>query len=361
MIVERTHYYAKPGCAEAVLATRRKASLVRVEIGLPSGTIRTKADPSADGPDVAWECVFPTQASREADLAARAASPAFEAVRAEIKELLVRFERLCESRASAAPGWAGDVSLEGQAVVPVEHVFESGSLKLKGYLYTPPGPPPFPCMIYNHGSGLAQRSEELVQPAIAAALMSWGIACFYPHRHGYGNSPGADWRSECPAETFSPDYNRQIIARLDRESEDVVAAFRYVRSLPAIAPTRIGVMGSSFGGVNTLLAAAKEPGFRCAVEFAGAAMNWDRNPDLAARMIGAAQRAKPPVFYIQAANDYSIRPTREIAAALAGTGARFEAKIYPAFGLTAWEGHLLAGTGPQIWGQDVRRFLEKWL
>jgi hypothetical protein len=67
------------------------------------------------------------------------------------------------------------------------------------------------------------------------------------------------------------------------------------------------------------------------------------------------------VFYIQAANDFSIRPTQEIAAALAGTDRVFEAKIFPAFGLTAWEGHLFAGRAPHLWGTEVRRFLQRWL
>ena len=117
-------------------------------------------------------------------------------------------------------------------------------------------------------------------------------------------------------------------------------------------------MGSSFGGTNTLLAAAKEPGLRCAVEFAGAAMNWDRNADLAAHMIVAAKKVTQPIFYIQAANDYSVRPTRELAAARSGN---VESKIFPAFGLSNWEGHILAKLGPHIWGPDVRRFLEKHL
>jgi len=361
MIVERTHYYAKPGQREAVLANRRRACEVRVAIGLPAGTIRVKADPSADGPDVAWECAFPTRAAHQADLDARKSSADFEAVRAVMRGLIDRFERLFEERAAGARDWTGDVDVSGTPIVPRELTYRSGPYDLKAYLYVPPGRGPFPCMIYNHGSGLTKNAEDAVQPGIAAALMSWGIACLYPHRHGYGNSPGPDWRSECPAETFSPEYNRQIIARLDRESADVVAAYNLARTLPEIVGTRIGVMGSSFGGVNTLLSASKEPGFRCAVEFAGAAMNWDRNPDLAAFMIAAAQRVTMPIFFIQAENDFSIRPTRELAASLAGSGKVVEAKIFPPFGLTAWEGHLLAGRGPQIWGPDVRRFLERWL
>lgn len=361
MIIERTHYYAKPGMADRVLATRRKASEVRVRIGLQAGTIRVKAKADFDGPDVSWECAFANAAAHQADLDARAASVDFSACRKEISPLLERFERLCEERVAGVGGWAGDVDLTGVAIVPREHGFRSGAHTLKGYLYLPPGPGPFPCMIYNHGSGLDQGSDDAVQPGIAAALMSWGIACFYPHRHGYGNSPGPTWRAECPAPVFSPEYNRQLIERLDRESNDVLAAYRFVKTLPEIIPERIGVMGSSFGGVNTLLAAAKEPGFRCAVEFAGAAMNWDRNPAIGAHMIVAAKTLKQPIFFIQAENDFSIRPNKELAAALEGSGQVVEAKIYPPLGITKWEGHLLAGRAPQLWGPDVRRFLERWL
>ena len=68
-----------------------------------------------------------------------------------------------------------------------------------------------------------------------------------------------------------------------------------------------------------------------------------------------------PLFLIQAANDYSIRPTRELAASLAGTGKIVQSKIYPAFGVNPDEGHLLESRGPAIWAEDVRRFLERYL
>ena len=361
MIFERTHYYAKPGQAQAVLAIRRKACDVRVAISLPAGTIRTKADASADGPDVAWECAFPTQQAHQADLDARAASAEFEAVRADMRDAIDRFERLVETRAAGAAGWAGDVDVAALQCAPSEHVFSSGAHELKGFLYLPPGDGPFPCMVYNHGSGLVEGHEDNALPGIGILLNSWGIACFFPHRRGYGFSPGPSWRSECPAPEFSPEYNAQLVARLGAESDDVLAAFAYVQGLPTIRSDRIGVMGSSFGGVNTLLAASRESRFRCAVEFAGAAMNWDRNPTIAAFMVQAARKVQMPILFAQAANDFSVRPTQELAAALQGTSVPFSAKIYPAFGHTHHEGHFLAGRGPQLWGPDVRRFLEKHL
>jgi hypothetical protein len=93
-IVERTHYYAKPGLASEVLDQRRKASAVRLAIGLPAGEIFVK-HPGGDGsePDVAWQCTFADAAAREADLAARAASAEFESVRIQMRKLYARFER----------------------------------------------------------------------------------------------------------------------------------------------------------------------------------------------------------------------------------------------------------------------------
>jgi len=43
--------------------------------------------------------------------------------------------------------------------------------------------------------------------------------------------------------------------------------------------------------VNTLLAAAKSERFRCAIEFAGAAMNWEIAPSLREKMLDAARKA----------------------------------------------------------------------
>ena len=56
MYIERTHYYAKPGRADDVRATRLRACDVREAIGLSRGVILHKVDPDEDGPDVVWQC-----------------------------------------------------------------------------------------------------------------------------------------------------------------------------------------------------------------------------------------------------------------------------------------------------------------
>jgi len=91
MIVESTHYYARAGQVEAVLAQRRMANDLRMRLGLPPGRIFRKLE--GDGPDLRWECPFATRAEHERDMAVRAASPEFAALRQAMRALLERFER----------------------------------------------------------------------------------------------------------------------------------------------------------------------------------------------------------------------------------------------------------------------------
>jgi dienelactone hydrolase len=363
MFIERTYYFSKPGKARETLAVRRKACRIRREIGLPAGIVCTRADANEPNhPDVTWECQFATLEDHEADLAARAASPAFEAIRAEMRACIDRFERYFFELVSAElPSGVGARDLRGHSLEPREIIFRSGEHILKGYLFLPPGHGPFPCVICNHGSGIAQGTLDVSRPGSAATLMSWGIASFLPHRHGYGNSPGPPWRSDVSAKPGTPEYDTQLAVRLDRESNDVLAALDCISKLPEIMPDHIGVMGSSFGGVNTLLAAAKTDRFRCAIEFAGAAMNWEIAPSLREEILAAARRAAPPIFFIQAANDYSIAPTPALTEARKAAGKPVQSAVYPAFGVNANEGHLLERSGFALWGEDVRRFLERYL
>ncbi|MEO5326573.1 hypothetical protein PV773_24990 [Mesorhizobium sp. CC13] len=91
MIVEATNYFAKEGQAAEVLAQRRRATEIRLKLGLEPGRILVRLE--GTGPDVRWECSFPSQEAYDADRAARAASLDFEAARKQMHTLLDRFER----------------------------------------------------------------------------------------------------------------------------------------------------------------------------------------------------------------------------------------------------------------------------
>jgi dienelactone hydrolase len=360
MITERTEYWASDGKAQSVLETRYRANAVRLALGLKAGVIRLARE--GGGPDVTWQCDFADAAEHAADQKARDESADFTAVRATMGDMVTRFERIVEEQAPALAGSAFlDREVSRSSVVPQEVTFPSGDLMLKGYLYLPPGLGPFPCMITNHGSTIEKGSSDVCRPGTAALLLSWGIASFLPHRRGYGNSPGAGWLDEVTAEFATPEYDNQLAPRLDRESDDVLAALTWLQQREEIDTARIGVMGSSFGGTNTLLAAAKSDGFRCAVEFAGAAINWEHTPGLRVLLLDQAAAVQCPIYFIQAQTDFSTQPTVELAAAARAAGVETQSRVFPAWGLTEDEGHVFERNGPHVWADEVRRFLERWL
>jgi hypothetical protein len=81
---ELNRYYALPGRAAEVLATRRRASALLPTLGQPVGQIYVNHAP-AEG--------YATAEEREASLAARAASAEFEATRGHMRTLYYQFDR----------------------------------------------------------------------------------------------------------------------------------------------------------------------------------------------------------------------------------------------------------------------------
>jgi hypothetical protein len=77
------------------------------------------------------------------------------------------------------------------------------------------------------------------------------------------------------------------------------------------------------------------------------------------RLIAAAQKATPPIFFVYAANDYSTLPGEVLDGELKRLGKAHQLKIYPAFGDTAGVGHSLIYLSMKTWEGDVFAFLDK--
>lgn len=95
------------------------------------------------------------------------------------------------------------------------------------------------------------------------------------------------------------------------------------------------------------------------VIFFAAGYSWDRSPQLRARLFKAVEHIQAPIFFIHAANDYSLNPGKALAARLKELGKPQLLKIYPAIGTTLEDGHNFPLSGVSIWEPDVFGFLNE--
>src|SRR5712691_9799094 len=141
-----------------------------------------------------------------------------------------------------------------------EVFYRSGSLRIQAYLYKPYGDGPFPDVIYNHGSRAGRERRAVPFEYIGRLLTRAGYVVLVPERRGYGGSDGPTWSEE-----VGNDRGQRFIARLQGETDDVLAAREYLRTLPFADPKRIGIMGWSLGGIVTMFAVSRSTTFAVAI------------------------------------------------------------------------------------------------
>jgi carboxymethylenebutenolidase len=237
---------------------------------------------------------------------------------------------------------------------PEEVVFASGGRQLHGFLWKPEGSGPFPAIVWNHGSEKLPGS----QPALASFYNSHSYVFFVPHRRGQGRSPG-DYIQDLVAQAPPGGRARRMVELQEAEVDDVVAGLNYLKSQAFVDPTRMAISGCSYGGIQTLLAGERDLGVRALVPFAPGAMSWEQNVPLQDRLIDSIDRARAPVFLIQAQNDYDLAPSRVLSKRASKKQKDYQSKVYPAFGGSHHDGHWgFCTTATDVWGNDVLVFLE---
>jgi len=246
------------------------------------------------------------------------------------------------------------------AQAPDTVIVESGGLKLRALLWRPAGSGPFPAVLFSHGSG---PQTQVHRPRTLGPVFSaHGYVFLYLYRRGSGLSADQGSNSEVlmnrERDAKGAQARNQLQLRLlDSELDEVTAGVALLRRLAEVDPQRVAIVGYSFGGSLTLLAAERDSTLRAIVLFAGAAGSWDGSPKLQARLTEAVRRARVPVFFAYAANDYSVAPLTVLSGELAKLGKPYGAKIYPAVGRTPAEGHDFIYSSVAIWERDVFAFL----
>lgn len=232
---------------------------------------------------------------------------------------------------------------------------------LRGHLHRPPGPGPFPAVMWNHGSEPQPGTRE----DLAAFYTAAGYVLFVPHRRGHGESPGEHFAGPLLSAARIQPRERvvaELVERWELDLRDTLAAAGWLVRQPDIDARRVAMSGVSQGAVQTLLAAEAGTAARAYVAFAPAAIGWEGNPEIQRRLRRAVRAARAPVLLVQAANDHSLGPSEELGAELRRADGPSLARVYPAFGRTPDEGHGdFACRGTDVWGAGVLEFLAQVL
>ena len=156
-----------------------------------------------------------------------------------------------------------------------------------------------------------------------------------------------------------------FIGRLRAESDDVLAAVDYLKTVPWVDSSRIGIMGWSFGGIVTVFVASSGDRFFAVVDQAGGALTWARSRDLQTALPDAARKIHVPILCMAAENDATTDSVKKVCEAARSRGASATLTIYPPFtppepAMGIAPGHLLfSAQGVSNWGGDVVAFLDQ--
>jgi uncharacterized protein len=125
----------------------------------------------------------------------------------------------------------------------------NGDVSLSYLLERPTGAGPFPAVVVGHGSGEVRKEEFQF---IATNMLARGFAVYRYDKRGVGNSTGT--------------YSTVGIGNSDRMfadlSSDMAAGAEFLRSLPDVDRTRVGLMGvSQAGWIIPLAAKRAHPAF----------------------------------------------------------------------------------------------------
>ncbi|HKW31808.1 MAG TPA: prolyl oligopeptidase family serine peptidase [Candidatus Acidoferrum sp.] len=238
--------------------------------------------------------------------------------------------------------------------------YPSGELKIEAYVFKLEGPGPFPVVIYNHGSRPGHEREERPFAYVGELLVRNGYVVVVPERRGYGKSDGVTF-----GEAVGEDRGPRFVTRVQEETDDMLAAVEFVKTLPYVDPKRMGVMGWSFRGIVSVFGANRSTAFRAVVDQAGAALTWDHSPAMQAALKEAAGKIRIPLLGMVAQNDRTTESVKAVVREAEKHGATTKLIVYPAFipqdaGGVA-RGHMVIGReGWRVWEADLKEFLGKF-
>jgi len=238
----------------------------------------------------------------------------------------------------------------------------SHTVELRGWLYFKEGVlnRDRPVVVFNHGHEKT-RSEPC---AIAKFFVNRGFVVFAPLRRGHEGQSGSSIRSTgvhtddyvsacllsgtcscsrcdghaaCPENALEVDYIRQQYLDvwyqlLYIKGQDAIAADLSAASGRLADPTRIAIVGHSFGGSLVVFANARIPegiGQSVVVDISGAELSWGPGrPFWESELSCAMSGQRRPIYFLQPRNGRTLEPTRTLFPLAIDHGYRSQAAIF---------------------------------
>jgi len=242
-----------------------------------------------------------------------------------------------------------------------EVFYPSAGLRIHAYLYRPDGPGPFPVVIYNHGSRVGREWQPMPFEHIGGLFTRARYVVLVPERRGYGRSDGPTWAADVGGD------KGRAVGRLEAETDDVLAALPFLRTLPFADASRVGIMGWSFGGIVTMFAVSRSGAFAVAIDQAGGALTWNGNAGIRGALAAAAERTTTPTLLQVAENDRTTDSITTLGAIFQKRGVSHRMVIYGPFGPPQTLGpgapghQIFSARGMHVWQADVLEFLGRHL
>lgn len=271
---------------------------------------------------------------------------------------------------------AGPVAAQTPAPIAIEievpATDEWPAAVMSGEAFLPEGAGPFPVVIYSHGRASRPADRARLARAIpsghAGHWLRRGFAVVAAIRPGYGARGGADReRSGTRIEVDGSCGGKpRITAASAASAAAVTATIDWTRRQTWAAKDRILLVGTSAGGLATVVAASRAPpGVVGLVDFSGGSAGYPKERPgascgeaaLTAVFRRAGRGVRVPSLWLYAENDRywgAAAPRRWHAAFAAGGSATTLVVTEP---LAGDDGHRLMLRGGRLWSQPVDRFV----